>query len=137
MHCDRSPTTRHSIGDGESGFSRPIHTASFMRRNEGKAVSAAMGWSRLLILILATNLATKSHTEAPQAIEVVDLLADGGLTLSNYSDSPTSFKVRTYVHLIFWLYDSVGIFIGLSTEIVSCSWDLMETDAAGMEGINS
>jgi hypothetical protein len=32
---------------------------------------------------------------------VVDLLAVGGLTLSSYSDSPTSSKVRTYVHLIF------------------------------------
>jgi hypothetical protein len=68
-------------------------------------------------------------------IVVVDLLATGGLTLSRYSDSPTSSKVRAYVHLIFWLTHSMGIFIGLSTEFMSHSWDLMETDAAGMEGI--
>jgi hypothetical protein len=29
----------------------------------------------------------------------------------------------------------MGIFTGLSTEFVPRSWDLMETDAAGMEGI--
>jgi hypothetical protein len=66
---------------------------------------------------------------------VVDLLAAGGLTLSSYSDSPTSSKVCTYVHLIFWLTDSTGIFTDLSTEFVSRLWDLMETDATGMEGI--
>jgi hypothetical protein len=67
---------------------------------------------------------------------MVDLLTAGGLTLSSYSDSPTSSKVRTYVHLIFWLVDSTGIFIGLSIEFASRSWDLMETDAVGMEDID-
>jgi hypothetical protein len=67
---------------------------------------------------------------------VVELLAAGGLTLSSYFDSPTSSKVRTYIRLIFWLTDSTGIFTSLSTEFVSCSWDLMETDIAGMEGIS-
>ena len=81
-------------------------------------------------------MATKSRTKAPQAIAVVDLLTAGDLTLSSYSNSPMSSKVRTYVHLIFWLTDSTGIFIGLSAEFVSRSWDLMETDADGMEGID-
>jgi hypothetical protein len=66
---------------------------------------------------------------------VVDLLTAGDLTLSSYSNSPMSSKVRTYVHLIFWLTDSTG-FIGLSAEFVSRSWDLMETNAVGMEGIS-
>jgi hypothetical protein len=38
--------------------------------------------------------------------------------------------------MIFWLTDSTSIFTGLSTEFVSHSWDLMEIDAAGMEGID-
>ena len=107
-----------------------------MHRNEGKAVSAAMGWSHFTHPNLSTNLATKSHIEAPQAIVVVDLLAAGGPALSSYSDSPMSSKVRTYVHLIFWLIDSTDIFTGISTESVSRLWDLIETDTAGMEGIN-
>jgi hypothetical protein len=53
-----------------------------------------------------------------------------------YSDSLTSSKVRTYVRMIFWLIDSTGTFTGMSTEFVSRSWDLMETDADGMEGID-
>jgi hypothetical protein len=67
---------------------------------------------------------------------VVDLLVAGGLTLSSYSDSPTSSKVRTHVHLIFWLTNSTGIFTGLFIEFVSRSWDLMETNAVGIEGID-
>jgi hypothetical protein len=86
-----------------------------MHRNVGKAISEATGGAVLLILICPTNLATKSRTEAPQAIAVVDLLAAGGLMLSSYSDSPTSSKVRTHIHLIFWLTDSAGIFTVLST----------------------
>jgi hypothetical protein len=109
---------------------------SSMHRNAGKVVSTAVRWSRFTHPNPPTNLATKSRTEAPQAIAMVDLLATGGLTLSRYSDSPTSSKVRPYVHLIFWLTDSMGIFIGLSTESVSRSWDLMEIDAAGVEGID-
>jgi hypothetical protein len=37
MHRDRSPTTqaRCSVGDGESGFSRPTHDVSSMHRNAG------------------------------------------------------------------------------------------------------
>jgi hypothetical protein len=41
-----------------------------------------------------------------------------------------------YVHLIFWLTSSMGIFTGLSTMFVSHSRDIMETNAAGMKGIN-
>jgi hypothetical protein len=138
MHHDRSPTThgRRSIGDRENGFSRPTHVVSFMHRNTGKAVSTAAGWNYFTHPNPPTNLATKSRTEAPQAIAVVDLLATGGLTPSRYSDSPTSSKVCTCVHLSFWLTDSTGIFTGLFTEFVLRSWDLMETDAAGMEGID-
>jgi hypothetical protein len=65
---------------------------------------------------------------------VVDLLAVGGLMLSSYSDSPASSKICTYVHLSFWLIDSMGIFTDLSIEFMSHSWDLMETDAVRMEG---
>jgi hypothetical protein len=101
-----------------------------------KAVSVAAGWSHFTHPNPPTNLATKSRTETPQTIAVVDLLAAGGLTLSSYSDSPTSSKVRTYVHMILWLTDSTGIFTGLSTEFVSRSWDLMWTDAVGVEGID-
>jgi hypothetical protein len=117
MHCDKSPTThaRRFVGDGESDFSRPTHAASSMHRNEGKAVSPVAGCSHFTHPNLPTNMATKSRTEVPQAIVVVDLLAAGGLTLSSYSDSPTSSKVRTYVHLIFWLTDSTCIFACLST----------------------
>jgi hypothetical protein len=130
MHVARS------VGDRESGFSRPTHAASSMHRNVGKAASAAAGWSRFTHPNPSTNLATKSRIEAPQAIVVVDLLVAGGLTLSSYSDSPTSSKVRTHVHLIFWLTNSTGIFTGLFIEFVSRSWDLMETNAAGIEGID-
>jgi hypothetical protein len=44
----------------------------------------------------------------------MDLLAAGGLMLSNYSDSPTSSKVRTYVHLFFWhSWDLISVaFVG-------------------------
>jgi hypothetical protein len=138
MHCDRSPTThaRRSVGDEESGFNIPTHDASSIHRNARKAVSTATRWSRFTHPNPPTNLATKGGTEAPQAIAVVDLLAVGALTLSSYSDLPTSSKIRTYVHLSFWLTDSMDIFTGLSTEFVSRSWDLMETDAAGMEGID-
>jgi hypothetical protein len=38
--------------------------------------------------------------------------------------------------MILWLTDSTGIFTGLSTEFVSRSWDLMWTDAVGVEGID-
>jgi hypothetical protein len=107
-----------------------------MHRNAGKTVSAATRWSCFTHPNPPTNLATKSRTEAPQAIAVVDLLAAGGLTLSSYSDSSTSSKVCTYVHLIFWLTDSTSIYIGLSTEFVLHSWDLMDIDAARMEDIN-
>jgi hypothetical protein len=138
MHRYRSPTTqaRRSVGDGESGFSRSTHDVSSMHRNAGKAVSTAVGWSHFTHHNPPTNLATKSRTEAPQLIVVMDLLVVGGLTLSSYSDSPTSSKVRTYIHLIFWLSDSTGIFTGLSTEFVSHLWDLMETDTTGVEGID-
>jgi hypothetical protein len=101
----------------------------------GKQFQKLRDGSVLLTLIRPPTWLQKSHTEAPQAIAVVDLLAADGLTVSIYSDSPTFSKVRTYVHLIFWLTDSTGIFIGLSTDFVSRSWDIMETDAAGMEGI--
>jgi hypothetical protein len=70
-----------------------------MHINAGKAVSVAAGWNRFTHPNPPTNLATKSRTEAPQAIAVVDLVAIGGFTLSSYSDSPTSSKVRTtHVH---------------------------------------
>jgi hypothetical protein len=46
-----------------------------------------------------------------------------------------SYKVRTYVCLIFWLTDSTSIITGLPTEFVSRSWDLIETDTIEMEGI--
>jgi hypothetical protein len=82
-----------------------------------------VGWSRFTHPNPPTNLATKSRTEAPQAIATVDLLAVGGLTLSSYSDLPTSSKVRTYVHLIFWLTNSTGIFTGLYTEFVGPNRD--------------
>jgi hypothetical protein len=95
MHHDKSPTThaRCYVGDGESGFDRPTNIASSMHRNVGKAVSAAAGWIRFTHPNPPTNLATKIRTEALQAIAVVDLLADSGLTLSSYSNSPTSLKV--------------------------------------------
>jgi hypothetical protein len=59
-------------------------------------------WGEAVLLILnrPPTWLQKSHTKAPQVIAVVGLLADFGLTLSSYSDSPTSSKVRTYVHLI-------------------------------------
>jgi hypothetical protein len=138
MHRDRRPTTHscRSVWDGESGFSRPTHATSSMLRNAGKTVLEAEGWSRFTHHNPSTNLATKSHIKAPQAIAVVDLLVAGGPTLSSYFVSPTSSKLRTYIHLIFWLTDSMSIFTGLSTEFVSRSWDLMETDATGMEGID-
>jgi hypothetical protein len=107
-----------------------------MHRNVRKAVSAAAGWCYFTHPNPPTNLATKSRTKAPQAIAVVDLLTTDDLTLSSYSNSPMSSKVRTYVHRIFWLTDSTGIFTGLSAEFVSRSWDLMETDAVRMEGIS-
>ena len=108
-----------------------------MHRNVVKAVLAATGWNCFTHPNPPTNLATKGRTEAPQAIATVDLLTAGGLTLSSYCDSPTSFKVRTYVHLILWFTNSTCIFAGLSTESVPRSWDLMETDAAGMDIIDS
>ena len=104
-----------------------------------------MGWGKrfqqlrggaVLVILIATNLATKSRTETPQAIAVVNLLAAGGLMLSRYSDSLTSSNVRTYVRMIFWLIDSTSTFTGMSTEFVLRSWDLMETDVDGMEGID-
>jgi hypothetical protein len=103
MYRDWSPTThaRRSVGDGENGFSNPKHVASSMHRNVGKAVQQLRGWSRFTHPNLHTNLATKSCTETPQAIAVVDMLAADGLTLSIYSNSPTSSKVHMYVRLIF------------------------------------
>jgi hypothetical protein len=141
MHRDRSPTThaRRSVGNGESGFSRPTHvvsTVSSMHRNTGKRFQQLWGGDVLLILIRPPTWLQKNRTEAPEAIAVVDLLIVGGLMLSSYSDSPTSSKICTYVHLSFWLTDSTSIFTGLSTEFVSHSWDLMETDTTGMEGID-
>jgi hypothetical protein len=131
-----NPCTSLRRGWGKC-FSRPTHVTSSMHRNTRKVISTAVGWSRFTHPNPPTNLTTKSRIEAPQAIAVVNLLAACGLTLSSYSDSPTFSKVCPYVHLIFWLTDSKGIFTGLSIESVSHSWDLMQTNAVGMEGVGT